>query len=161
MTYFPLTKTQRERQERVADLAQREVAPRAEETDRTGQYPQESLEALQCAGLWGLRVSQEHGGLGADLLTTCLIVEALSKHYQSTSMCYKMLLEAAEIVCRISSPYHVEHFVKPMAHGQVFTTIAGSESWGEGDNWSASQNASHVTPVDGGYQIDGVRKSYV
>jgi alkylation response protein AidB-like acyl-CoA dehydrogenase len=48
-----------------------------------------------------------------------------------------------------------------MAQGQVFTTIAGSESWGEGDNWSASQNASHVTPVDGGYQIDGVRKSYV
>jgi alkylation response protein AidB-like acyl-CoA dehydrogenase len=59
MTYFPLTKTQREWQERVADLAQRELAPRAEETDRTGQYPQESLEALQRAGLWGLRVSQE------------------------------------------------------------------------------------------------------
>jgi hypothetical protein len=73
MTYFPLTKTQREWQERVADLARRELAPRAEATDRTGQYPQESLEALQRAELWGLRVSQEHGGLGADLLTTCLI----------------------------------------------------------------------------------------
>jgi len=76
-------------------------------------------------------------------------------------MCYKMHLEAAEILCRIPTPYQVEHFVKPMAQGQVFTTIAGSESWGEGDNWSASQNASHVTPVDGGYRIDGVRKSYV
>src|SRR5262252_10457367 len=59
MTYFPLTKTQREWQERIADLAQREVAPRAAETDRTGQYPQESLETLQRAGLWGLRVSEE------------------------------------------------------------------------------------------------------
>ena len=47
MTYFPLTKTQREWQERAATLAQRELAPRAEETDRTGCYPKESLEALQ------------------------------------------------------------------------------------------------------------------
>ena len=161
MTYFPLTKAQREWQERAAEIAQRELAPRAADTDQTGQYPQESLEALRHAGLWGLRVSQEHGGLGADLLTTCLIVEELSKHCPSTAMCYKMHLEAAEILCRIPTPYQVEHFVKPMAQGQVFTTIAGSESWGEGDNWSTSQNASHVTPVDGGYQIDGVRKSYV
>jgi isovaleryl-CoA dehydrogenase len=161
MTYFPLTKIQREWQERAATLAQRELAPRAEETDRTGCYPRESLEALQREGLWGLRVSQEHGGLGADLLTTCLVVEELSKQCPSTAMCYKMHLEAAEIICRIPTPYQIEHFVKPMAQGQVFTTIAGSESWGEGDNWSTSQNASHVTPVDGGYRIDGVRKSYV
>jgi alkylation response protein AidB-like acyl-CoA dehydrogenase len=161
MTYFPLTRAQHEWQERTAEIAQRELAPRAATTDHTGQYPQESLEALQRAGLWGLRVPQEHGGLGADLLTTCLIVEELSKHCPSTAMCYKMHLEAAEILCRIPTPYQVEHFVKPMAQGQVFTTIAGSESWGEGDNWSASQNASHVTPVDGGYRIDGVRKSYV
>jgi alkylation response protein AidB-like acyl-CoA dehydrogenase len=69
MTYFPLMQTQREWQERGADLARRELAPRAAATDRTGQYPPESLAALQRAGLWGLRVSQEHGGLGADLLT--------------------------------------------------------------------------------------------
>ena len=161
MTYFPLTKAQREWQEQAADIAQRELAPRAADTDQTGQYPTASLEALQRAGLWGLRVSQEHGGLGADLLTTCLIVEELSKHCPSTAMCYKMHLEAAEIICRIPTPYQVTHFVEPMAQGQVFTTIAGSESWGEGDNWSTSQNASHVTPVDGGYQVDGVRKSYV
>src|ERR1700752_2419016 len=161
MTYFPLTETQAEWKERAAEIARREIGPRAETADRERRYPRESLEALRSAGLWGLRVSQEHGGLGADLLTTCLIVEELSKHCPSTAMCYKMHLEAAEIVCRIPTPYQVEHFVTPMAQGQVFTTIAGSESWGEGDNWSASQNASHVTPVDGGYQIDGVRKSYV
>ena len=96
MTYFPLTKTQREWQERVADLAQRELAPRAEETDRTGQYPQESLEALQRAGLWGLRVSQEHGGLGADLLTTCLIVEETLK----TLPVYRHVLQDAPGSCR-------------------------------------------------------------
>lgn len=161
MNYFPLTKHQQEWQERAAAIAARELAPRAEETDRTARYPLEALDALRREGLWGLRVSKEHGGLGEDMLTTCLVTEELSKKCPSTSMCYKMHLEAAEIVCRIPTPYQVEHFVEPMARGEVFTTIAGGESWGTGDNWTPGQNVSHVDKVPGGYQLNGVRKSYV
>ena len=161
MNYFPLTKEQQEWQERAADIAARELAPRAAETDRTGTYPQVALEALKAEGLWGLRVSKEHGGLGADLLTTSIVVEEFSKKCASTCMCYKMHLEAAEIICRVPTGYQVQHFVEPMAKGEVFTTIAGGESQGEGDNWNAAQTASHVDIVDGGYQINNVRKSYV
>ena len=161
MTYFPLTRQQQEWQERVADTAARELAPRAVEVDREGRYPQESLDALKAAGLFALRVSREHGGFGEDMLTTSIIVEELSKKCPSTAMCYKMHLEAAEIICRIPTPYQVEHFVEPMARGEVFTTIAGGESQGEGDNWNSAQTASHVDRVEGGYQINGVRKSYV
>ncbi len=161
MNYFPLTKSQQDWHDRAADIAQRELAPRAEQTDRGAQYPQESLDALKKEGLFGLRVSKEHGGLGEDMLTTCLIVEELSKKCPSTAMCYKMHLEAAEIICRIPTPYQVEHFVEPMARGEVFTTVAGGESQGEGDNWNATQNVSHVEKIAGGYQIDNVRKSYV
>ncbi len=161
MNYFPLTKQQQDWQERAREIAARELAPRAEETDQKARYPQESLDALKREGLWGLRVSKEHGGLGEDMLTTSLIIEELSKKCASTSMCYKMHLEAAEIISRIPTPYQVEHFVEPMARGEVFTTIAGGESQGDGDNWNATQTASHVDQVAGGYQIDNVRKSYV
>lgn len=161
MTYFPLTGPQREWQERAADVADRELAPRAESVDRKGTYPQESLDALKREGLWALRVSREHGGLGEDMLTTSLIIEELSRRCPSTAMCYKMHLEAAEIICRVPTPYQVAHFVEPMARGEVFTTIAGGESQGSGDNWNATQTASHVDRVAGGYQINNVRKSYV
>ncbi|MBM3941565.1 MAG: acyl-CoA dehydrogenase [SAR202 cluster bacterium] len=161
MNYFPLTKQQQDWQERAREIAARELAPRAEQTDRTSQYPQVALDALKREGLWGLRVSKEHGGLGEDLLTTCLIVEELAKKCPSTAMCYKMHLEAAELICRIPTPYQVTHFVEPMAKGQVFTTIAGGESSGAGDNWTPSQNVSHVDKVSGGYQMSQIRKSYV
>ncbi len=72
-----------------------------------------------------------------------------------------MHLEAGEIICRIPTDYQVEHFVKPMAQGEVFTSIAGGESWGDGDNWTSVATTSHVTKVPGGYQLDGIRKSYV
>ena len=161
MNYFPLTQQQQDWQQLAADIAARELSPRAAETDRTGRYPRESLDALRREGLWGLRVSKEHGGLGADMLTTCLVVEELAKKCPSTAMCYKMHLEAAEIICRIPTTYQIEHFVEPMARGEVFSTIAGGESQGEGDNWNSAQTASHVDKVSGGYQINNVRKSYV
>ena len=161
MTYFPLTKEQEEWRDRAADIAVKELAPRAEETDRLGRYPQESLDALKREGLFGLRVSKEHGGVGADMVSTSLVIEELAKKCPSTCMCYKMHLEAAEIICQIPTEYQVEKFVKPMAKGEVFTTIAGSETWGEGDNWTAAQTASAVSKVPGGYQLDGIRKSYV
>ena len=72
MTYFPLTPEQHAWRERVAAVAAREIGPRAAETDRAARFPTASLEALRREGLWGLRVAQEHGGLGADALTTCL-----------------------------------------------------------------------------------------
>lgn len=63
MTYFPLNAAQIEWKDRVTEITVREIGPLAEETDRAGQYPQRSLDALKQAGLWGLRASREDGGL--------------------------------------------------------------------------------------------------
>ena len=105
MSYFPLTGAQQEWRERASAIAARELAPRAGGVDRDGRYPLESLEALKHEGFWGLRVSKEHGGAGADLLSTCLVVEELAKKCASTAMCFKMHLEASEIVSRIPTPF--------------------------------------------------------
>ena len=161
MTYFPLTPEQQDWKTRVATLADRDIAPHADAVDKERRYPRESLDALKREGLWGLRVSKEHGGLGADLVTTCLIVEEIAKRCPSTAMCYKMHLEAAEAICRIPTDYQVQHLIEPMARGEVFATVAGSESWGNGDNWTSARSFSAVQPVDGGYQLHDVRKSYV
>jgi len=163
MNYFPLTATQQEWQARVAELAAREIGPRAAECDRLARYPKESLDALRDAGLWALRVSRDHGGLGADLVTTCLVVEEIAKHCPSTAMCYKMHLEATELVAHIPTPYQVERFVKPLARGEVFATIAGGETGGAtGTDWKPeAMDVSTCPLVDGGYQLNHVRKSYV
>ena len=154
MTYFPLTQEQQDWQARAAAIAERDVAPHAEAVDKHRRYPTESLQALKREGLWGLRVSKAHGGLGADLLTTCLIVEEIAKRCASTAMCYKMHLEAAEVICRIPTEEQMRHILAPMARGEVFATVAGSESWGAGDNWTSARSFSAVRKVDGGYQLE-------
>ena len=161
MAYFPLTKHQLDWQERARDIAARELAHRAAEVDRLGQFPTESLEALREEGLWGLRVDKEHGGLGEDMVTTCVIVEELSKKCPSTAMCYKMHLEGVEILSRIPTDYQVEKFVKPLAKGEIFSAAAGGESAGAGDDWTPVGTLAAITKVSGGYQLDGIRKAYV
>jgi isovaleryl-CoA dehydrogenase len=163
MNYFPLTRTQQEWQERTADLAAHKIGPHAADCDRQAQYPQASLEALREAGLWALRTPAAYGGLGADLLTTCLVVEEIAKKCPSTAMCYKMHLEASEVVNRIPTPYQLERFVKPLARGEVFATVAGGESAGiTGTDWRpTAMDVSTFKRVDGGFHIDNVRKSYV
>ncbi|HEU0021350.1 MAG TPA: acyl-CoA dehydrogenase family protein [Dehalococcoidia bacterium] len=163
MTYFPLTPSQLEWQKRTRKIATESIGPRAASYDRNFQFPRESLEALRDAGLWALRVSREFGGLGADLLTTCLVVEEVSKKCPSTAMCYKMHLEATELLNLIPTPYQVEHFVKPLANGEVFATIAGGESSGTtGEDWrSAALEVTNCRRTGGSIGIDNLRKSYV
>jgi isovaleryl-CoA dehydrogenase len=161
MSYFPLTKHQLDWQERARDIAAKELAHRAEETDRLGRFPTDSLEALKKEGLWALRVDKEHGGLGEDMVTTCVIVEELSKKCPSTAMCYKMHLEGVEILSRIPTDYQVKKFIEPLARGEVFSAAAGGESAGAGDDWTPVNTLAAITKVPGGYQIDGLRKAYV
>ena len=161
MAYFPLTKQQQYWQERSSVIAADELAPRAEETDRLGRFPTESLDALRKEGLWGLRVPKKHGGLGLDLVTTCLIIEELSKKCPSTAMCYKMHVEGAALVTRISTEDQIKRFVEPLAKGEVFIAAPGGESNGPGDDWTPVRTVSAVTKVPGGYQLDGIRKAFV
>ena len=60
MNYFPLTTERHAWKARVADLAAREIGPRAQEADSTARFPKASLGALRQEGLWGLCVSKEH-----------------------------------------------------------------------------------------------------
>ena len=161
--FFPLTDEQQEWAARAADIAQRELAPRAAEIDRTGTYPSEGLEALKKEGFWGLRVSRAHGGLEESLLTTVLVTEALAKRCASTSLCYKMHLEASELVARIATPDQVDRMVRPIVSGAAFYTVAGTEAAGRGGAFAfASSNVmSAVIPTGDGYRINNIRKSYV
>lgn len=161
MSYFPLNAEQHRLKELAAGLAGSVLAPRAADIDKAGAFPRSSLNGLKASGLWGLRVSKEHGGLGADLLSTCLVVEELAKKCASTAMCYKMHIEAAELVSRMPSGEQTEKFVKKIAAGDILCTVAGGETSGKGDDWVPGMVLSSVGRDDNGYVLDNLRKSYV
>lgn len=161
MSYLPLTEQQQQLKALAEKLASAELGPRAADTDRTGTFPRSSLDGLKASGLWGLRVPKQYGGLDADLVSTCLVVEELAKKCASTAMCYKMHVEAAELISKMPTDYQAETFVRKIAAGEILCTVAGGETSGKGGDWVPGMVLSAVEKGSDGYIIDNVRKSYV
>jgi short/branched chain acyl-CoA dehydrogenase len=76
---FELTDEQRLLRDTVRDFARREVAPVAEELDRTKSFPYELVAKMGELGLMGIPVPEEYGGGGADTLAYALAVEELTR----------------------------------------------------------------------------------
>jgi short/branched chain acyl-CoA dehydrogenase len=76
---FELTDEQRLIRDTVRDFARSEVAPVAEELDRTKSFPYELVAKLGELGLMGIPFPEEYGGGGADTLSYALAVEELTR----------------------------------------------------------------------------------
>jgi alkylation response protein AidB-like acyl-CoA dehydrogenase len=85
---FELSDEQKLIQSTVRDFARAEVAPVAEELDRTKSFPYEIVEKLGGLGLMGIPFPQEYGGGGADTLSYVLAVEELARI--DSSVCITM-----------------------------------------------------------------------
>jgi len=81
-----LTDDQRAIRDAVRTLARERVAPRAAEIDRSAEFPEDLRVLLAEQGILGLPFPERHGGLGADLLTVCLSIEALSAACATTGL---------------------------------------------------------------------------
>jgi alkylation response protein AidB-like acyl-CoA dehydrogenase len=66
-------------QRTVRDFAQGEVAPVAEELDRTKSFPYEIVRKLGELNLMGIPFPEEYGGAGADTLAYAIAVEELTR----------------------------------------------------------------------------------
>jgi alkylation response protein AidB-like acyl-CoA dehydrogenase len=63
----------------VKDLAAEVVEPGAHDRDVEGRFDRDVWDALGEFGLLGLPVPEEYGGSGADIISTCLALEALAE----------------------------------------------------------------------------------
>jgi short-chain 2-methylacyl-CoA dehydrogenase len=83
-----LTQEQRLLRDTVREFARQEVAPAAEELDRTKAFPYEIVRKMGELGLMGIPFPEEYGGGGADTLTYALAVEELAR--VDSSVCITM-----------------------------------------------------------------------
>ncbi len=76
---FELSDEQRLLRDTVREFARQEVAPVAEELDRTKAFPYELVAKMGELGLMGIPFPQSYGGGGADTLSYALAVEELTR----------------------------------------------------------------------------------
>ncbi len=72
----------------VRDFAASELAPRAEEIDRTNEFPRDLWPQLGRLGLLGITVDEEWGGAGMGYLAHVVAMEELSRASASVGLSY-------------------------------------------------------------------------
>ena len=63
----------------LRDLCESQIAPYAAEVDEHGRFPEEALAALNDAGFSAVHVPEEYGGLGANAVATCIVIEEVAR----------------------------------------------------------------------------------
>ncbi|HST20923.1 MAG TPA: acyl-CoA dehydrogenase family protein [Blastocatellia bacterium] len=83
---FGLTDEQQQYLKSLREFLAAEITPHAAEMDRTESFRRDNLTALARFGYTGLNFPEEHGGTGADLLTTTMASIELARACAATAL---------------------------------------------------------------------------
>ncbi len=85
---FDLGETAEMIRDTVAGFAQAEIAPRAEEIDRSNEFPRDLWPRLGDLGLHGITVEEEYGGAGLGYTEHVVAMEEISRASASVGLSY-------------------------------------------------------------------------
>ena len=137
------------------EVAQGTLAAECVRVDSEAAWPERSLGAIAESGLLGLHVSQRLGGHEEGMLALVVLTEALARECSSTALCYGMHCVATAVLAAKATRYHEERYLRPIAEGTHFTTLALSEG-GTGVHFYWPQ--THVVAVGNEYVVEGTKQ---
>jgi butyryl-CoA dehydrogenase len=171
---FSLSDEQTMIRDMCREFAEEEIKPRAEEMDKTGEFPVDIIRKMGSLGLFGLPFPENEGGAGADYLSYCLALEEIGRGDAAVGI----TMEAATSLGAM--PFHLfgsaeqkEMYLRPLARGERLWAFgltepnAGSDSGGtethaehEGENWRINGAKAFITnagtDLSGGVTITAV-----
>jgi len=151
----------------LCDEVAAKFPPRARKSDADAQFPVENYADMREAGLMGLMVPENHGGLGADFFQYTLAAGRLAQGDAATAVTFNMhniiiatLAEVNEaaLVGRIGglmADFRSWMFAEAMA-GKVFAASLTEP----GAGFHPKSLTTTYKKVDGGYKLNG-KKSFV
>jgi alkylation response protein AidB-like acyl-CoA dehydrogenase len=125
---YRLTEEQALLRDAVRTLADERVAPRAAETDKTGEFPEDLRQLLAAQDILALPFPEAYGGLGADLLTICLAVEQLSRACATTGLILAVQELASLPLLLAGTDEQKARFVPKLASGEHLIAFALTEA---------------------------------
>ena len=152
---YGFTDEQKEIVELTSKIAREKILPVRAELDETEEFPWEIINVLADAGLFGIYIPEEYGGLGFGNLENCLAIEELSKHCIGVSVSFAASGYGAYPILLHGNEEQKKKYLPPIASGKKIAAFGLTES-GAGSDAAAIR----TTAVRDGneYVINGVKQ---
>ena len=159
---FGYSEEQEATRKMVRSFAENEIAPGAEERDKTGRFDYGLYRRFGELGICGVRFPEDYGGSDADFLTWCLVLEEIGRVDFSLSWSLFVGTGVAGRILSLGTPEQVEQFkdkwIIPVVKGEalgagaITEPEAGSDTRRiqttavqEGDKWVINGTKAFIT----------------
>ena len=155
---FSLTAEQDAYRRQVRRFAEREVAPQADDIDRSNVFPREVVTAAASEGLLGVTVPPSSGGQGHDYMHYVLALEEVSAGSATVGAILAVSNSlVADLVATFGTSAQRARWLGPLATGRALGGFALSEADAGTD---AANQQTRAVAAGEGYRLDG-RKVWV
>lgn len=142
-----LTEKQEMTRKLARELAAKEIAPIAEEIDKTGLFPKEVIKKMADAGLFGILIPPPFGGTGGERLDYLLALEEIAAASASVAWCFAASVDVAFVIMAFGSDQQRKKYLPALAKGEKLGALANTEPSG-GTNWMMTLQTRAVASGD-------------
>lgn len=150
-TQYALNDDQRQIQDLIRRVSREKVAPRANEIDRTAEYPHDMFALLKELGLFTLPFPEQYGGAGS-MLSACLAIEEFGRVCYNTA--YLLLVQWVPFGAILSGGTEEQkaRLLPGLASGELRGAFSTTEAQSGSD---VNGIKTRAEKVDGGFRLNG------
>ncbi len=124
---YLLSDEQKMVQELARKIAQEKIKPVAAKYDQTEEYPWEIIKIVAEAGLFGLFIPEEYGGMKVNVLSLCIATEELSRACGGIAVCYAASALGTFPIVLFGNEEQKKKYLPDLASGKKVAAFAITE----------------------------------
>lgn len=124
---YLLTDEQKMVKELAHKVAEEKIRPVAAKYDQSEEYPWDIIKIIADAGLFGLFIPQEYGGMGIGVLNLCLATEELSRACGGIAVCYAASALGTFPIVLFGNDAQKNKYLADLANGKKVAAFAITE----------------------------------
>lgn len=138
---FNFTPEQEMLRKAMQDFAKKELLPRAQQLDESGEFPRDIIRKIADLGVIGIVFPPEYGGSNMGHLARMISIEELSRAYASIGLFLQSSPLGLWAILHFGNEEQKKEYIPPVVRGEKIMCMAITEPSGGSDPASASTRA--------------------
>ncbi|UCE57316.1 MAG: acyl-CoA dehydrogenase family protein [Candidatus Bathyarchaeota archaeon] len=154
---FDFTPEQEMLRKTVREFAEKEIVPKMDWMDETGEVPIDTLEKMAKLGFMGVLVPKEYGGLGMGHIERMILLEEIGRVSPAMANTVQVHHLGTAPIAVFGTEEQKKELLRPLAKGEKIATFALTEPTGGSDVLGVQTTAK----LDGNNYVINGRKCFI